>query len=300
MRAISITVLSLLFLSAFFQLASAQSQRGITVTPSILRLDLSTEKNEAELFYKNTTKNQVELSFSAQDFTELEEGGRVKFLEEKDAKNYKYGLTSWISFERQSLTLSPNEQQTVKVFIDQDKLAPGGHYASILAEIKQKSEKGNVLLRGILSSLLFVRTATGKEIEEASISSFQEVRSFIELPKTFLVRFKNSGNVELVPYGVIEIFDPQGTLVAKGILNEGSLITLPESVRRYDSEIRAIESFIGPGFYTVNLSLTFGKDKMLSAQKQFFTEGGIPFTKIIIVFGVALAIAVIRKIRSLG
>lgn len=277
MRTLFTILLLFLFLSFFPYTISAQIKQGITVTPSIIRLDLSIDAPEAELYYKNTTKSQIELSFSTQDFSELEEGGRVKFLQEKDAKNYQYGLTSWVSFEKQSITLSPGEQQKIKVFINKDKLTPGGHYATIQAELKQsKEEEGQVPVKAILSTLLFVRTATGNEREDMSLQSATPIRTLPGFPDTFLLRLSNSGNVELIPFGAIEIKDMFGNVVAKGVINEGSLISLPESVRRFDVPITKLNRFIAPGIYKASINVRFGKeDKTLNQSITFVSLGSV-------------------------
>lgn len=287
MRTIFISIFSILSLLVFSKDASGQAKQGITVTPSIIRLDLSTDAPEAEFYYKNTTKNQVELAFSAQDFSELEEGGRVKFLSEKDAKNYRYGLTSWISFEKQSMTITPNEEQKIKVFISKDKLTPGGHYATIQAQIKQSAEgEGQVPVRAILSTLIFVRAATGNEREELSLQSAEALRTLLGFPDTFLLRLQNKGNVELIPYGAVEIKDMFGNTVAKGIINEGSLITLPESVRRFDIPLKRQTRFIAPGIYKAEINVHFGKqDQNVSERISFVSWGSINPLLLILLLG---------------
>lgn len=297
MRFIVVTLGFLIFSVASTQLAYAQAQQGITVTPSILRLDLSQDVPEAELIYKNNTKSQIELSFSAQDFSELEEGGRVKFLQEKDAKNYQYGLTSWITFKKQSLTLSPGEQQKIKVFISKDKLTPGGHYAAVQAELKQSVEgEGRVPIKGILSTLIFVRTATGNEREEIILQSISPIRTLLGFPDTFLLRLQNRGNVELIPYGAVEIKDMFGNIVAKGIINEGSLFVLPESIRRFDVPIAKLSSLMLPGNYTAEVTIHYGKEeKILKSSVSFVSQGSMNLLLIGLIILAAVAIPLFSR-----
>lgn len=260
----------------FDSLTLAQDKQGITVAPSIIRLDLNKDAPQAEIYYKNNTHVPIELTFLAQDFSQEEETGRVRLLEPQDAKNYQYGLTSWISFEKSSITLSPAEGQSIKIFIDENKLTSGGHYASIQAQLDQKAQEGQVPVRAILSTLLFVRSATGNEHEEMSLQTVSPIRTLLGFPDTFLVRLQNSGNVELVPYGTIEIKDMFGNVVAKGIINEGSLITLPESVRRFDVPMKRQSRFITPGIYKANITVNFGKeDKTFGESVSFVSQGSI-------------------------
>lgn len=277
----------LLLLASYFLLhtfaasALAQQQAGITVTPSIMHLDLASDAPEYTITYLNTTKTDINLLLSVSDFNELEEGYKLNFLEGKDALNYKYSLSSWISFENKTIQLAPNEKKSVKVFIDKSRITKGGHYASIFAEIVQPDVNKQVAVKAILSSLLFVRASSGLEIENGKIASFTPIRDNIEYPDSFMLRFENRGNVHVVPYGLIEIYDSFGNLASKGIVNEGSLDALPESIRRYDTKVTNYKKVLLPGLYTAKISIHFGNNNQtLSTSIKFFSQGSFDFIKI--------------------
>src|ERR1035437_6642408 len=118
----------------FAPTAHAQTQKGITVSPSIIHIDLASDQPKYELTYTNNTNTNINLVLSVQDFSELEANYQLNFLSQKDAANYKYSLASWISFENNTLQLNPGEKKTVTVFINKDRITKGGHYASILAQ----------------------------------------------------------------------------------------------------------------------------------------------------------------------
>jgi len=270
--------------------AQAQQQKGITVTPSIAHIDLATDPPEYELTYLNNTGTQINLLLSVEDFTELENTYQINFLRGKDAANYKYSLSSWISFENKNFELNPGEKKTVKVFIDKDRITKGGHYASILAQIQQPENKQQINIKAVLSSLLFVRASTGKEIEEGKISDFKPLRDGIEYPNSYILMFENRGNVHVIPYGLVQVFDPLGNLVAKGSLNFSSLDALPESIRRYDTTVTTYQKVLLPGVYTAKISIHFGKtNQKLSASVKFFSQGMFDFGKI----GIGLVILII-------
>ncbi len=293
---------SLFIILASAPMAQAQTpQKGITVSPSVAHIDLSTDSSEYELTYTNNTNAEINLLLNVQDFTELEDGYKISFLEGKDAANYKYSLSSWISFENKTIQLSPNEKKSVKVFIDKNRITKGGHYASILAEILQPEIKSQVNVKAILSSLLFVRASTGKEIEEGKISSFKPLRDGIDYPNSYILRFENNGNVHVIPYGQIQVFDPLGNLVAKGILNEGSLDTLPESIRRYDTKITTYQKVLLPGIYTAKINIHFGKtNQKLTTTVKFFSQGMFDFVKIGLGLIVILILIIYLKKRKRG
>lgn len=273
-----------LLASSFIILASggvlAQKQTiGVSVTPSIAYIDLSNEPGEYILTYTNNYNSDITLNLSAKDFTELENSYKLEFLEKNRAENYKYSLSSWITFENPTLNLSPKETKTIKIFIDSKRITKGGHYASILAEIIQPDIQKDISIKAILSSLLFVRASTGREIEEGKISLFKKSSEGIESPNSFLLRFLNSGNVYVIPYGLVQIYNPFGKIVGKGILNEDSLVSLPESIRNYKIPVKT-DTILLPGIYTAKLNIHFGKtNQKLEYSIKFFSQGSFDLIK---------------------
>jgi len=275
--------------------------KGITVSPSIIHIDLAIDPSEYALTYTNNTNTEINLLLSAQDFSELEGTYQLNFLNPKDAENYKYSLSSWLSFENNNLQLNPGEKKTVKIFIDKNRITKGGHYASILAQIQQPESKTAINILPTLSALLFVRSSTGQEIENGKINDFTALRDGIEYPDTYIVMFENNGNVFTVPYGLIQVYDPLGNLAAKGTFNVYSLDSLPESIRRYDTKVTTYQKILLPGVYTAKIDLTFGKThQKLSKTIKFFSQGMFDFGKI----GIGLVILLFllfyfrKKIRT--
>jgi hypothetical protein len=275
--------------------------KGITVSPSIIHIDLAIDPSEYALTYTNNTNTEINLLLSAQDFSELEGTYQLNFLNPKDAENYKYSLSSWLSFENNNLQLNPGEKKTVKIFIDKNRITKGGHYASILAQIQQPESKTAINILPTLSALLFVRSSTGQEIENGKINDFTALRDGIEYPDTYIVMFENNGNVFTVPYGLIQVYDPLGNLAAKGTFNVYSLDSLPESIRRYDTKVTTYQKILLPGVYTAKIDLTFGKThQKLSKTIKFFSQGMFDFGKI----GIGLVILLFllfyfrKKIRA--
>lgn len=279
-RKLLVITFSLFFLFVFISLVEAQDKGGITVSPSIIHLDLATDPPEYSLTYTNNTNSEINLLLSVADFNELEDSYKINFLEGKDAQNYKYSLSSWISFENKTIQLSPNEKKSVRIFIDKNRITKGGHYASILAEIVQPETKNQVSVKAVLSSLLFVRASTGQEIEDGKINSFNPVRDGIEFPNNYSISFINKGNVHVVPYGLISVYDPLGNLVAKGAFNENSLDALPESIRHYKAQVTTYQKVLLPGIYTANVDLHFGKtNQKVTRAVKFFSQGVFDFIK---------------------
>jgi len=278
----TVLVLTILALFLPFQTAFAQSPSptppGFTVSPAILKLDLDSDAPQAAISYTNDTSTPVTVTFKAQDFQSLDDGWQVKFLQPKDSQNYSFSLSSWLKFEQDQIEVNPGETQSVKVDINKAELSSGSHYAAIIGQIQQENGNGKVNVIAALSTLLFVRSANGNDIEDGSIDSFDPVRSLLEFPDRFVLRFRNSGNVDLTPYGLIQIYDPFNHQVAKAIINDASFITLPESIRRYD--INVIDQneghFMWPGRYSATIMTHFGKsNKYLNSETYFWSLGSL-------------------------
>lgn len=119
-------------------------------------------------------------------------------------------------------------------------------------------------------------TVTGKEIEAGNIVTLRPLQNLFEFPSQVRVRFQNSGNVDVIPYGLIEIKDPLGKTVAKTVLNSNSDIVLPETIRNFDTDIHSDKPFLLPGFYQISVNLHFGKyNQRLTKEAQFFSQGSI-------------------------
>lgn len=298
MKLFTIVTIALFTFLMFPSLLYAQeASNALIVSPSIMQLDLKEDKPVYILTYKNTTQNDLVIKLHAQDFRELEDGWKINFLEEKDAQNYLYSLSSWITLDKESFVLKPGEQQPVTVTIADKKLPSGGHYASIIAELESINEAGKVGLKGELSSLLFVRASTGNEIEEASVESFEQNSSWMSFPPNFTLRFKNSGNTQLTPHGLLVIKDIFGNEVARGILNENSLIALPESIRRYDISQTPHSTFLWPSRYKANLTVTYGKtEKKIQQEIMFYSLGSTNlFVVTVVLFGIGYSIVFLKR-----
>lgn len=255
-------------------IATAQNKNVITVTPQLIQIDLSLEAPEAIYTYTNSTDQTIELALSMQDVKELEDRGLPGFLNSNQSQNYQYGLSSWASFSNKNLVIAPGESKSVTVYIDKTRLTLGGHYASVLAEVRQTDTTKSVKLRAILSSLLFVRSGSEYEQEDAIINEFKPIQEFFQLPTQFSFRLQNTGNVDITPYGILKVYDPFGKEVASGIVNENSLITLPDSNRKYSLPVRVQKSILLPGIYKAHIKIQFGKRKAVKEQETHFVSLG--------------------------
>jgi LPXTG-motif cell wall-anchored protein len=123
-----------------------------------------------------------------------------------------------------------------------------------------------------------------------------QILVFRPYPEKYFLRFQNLGNVHVVPYGYLEILDPFGKVIDKGILNEDSLDALPESIRRYEINLKPSKNFLIPGIYTAKIATHFGKtNTKLEASSRFFTQGSVNFIAIGILIVILVILVIYKK-----
>ena len=294
MKFLPILFFALLFIPSLTY-AQVIQPNSLSVSPSLLQLDLAKDTSEANLTYTNTTSQTLEVSLSASDFAPLEDGYKISFLSQKDADNYKYSLSSWVDFSEKTILIPPNSKKTITVFIAKDKLTSGGHYATILAQMH--SVKANdIQINSVLASLLFVRTNSGKEIDAASIVSMDTDGDLLTFPSSVTLRINNTGDSALTPYGLIQVKDSLNREVARGILNTDSQQVLPESIRSYTVRLRSLTLAFLPGRYHVVLTMHYGK-KLIYATKSInvLSQGQLPYVQFILIIAIFLTIGLIFK-----
>lgn len=65
-----------------------------------------------------------------------------------------------------------------------------------------------------------------------------------------------------------------GRKVGHGIINENSLISLPETIRRYNTNIISDENIILPGIYQAEVNIHYGKkNNTATSYTSFFILG---------------------------
>jgi hypothetical protein len=211
----------------------------------------------------------------------LDETGGVAFLGSADNLTNKYALASWISLEKDGLVLNPDEKQSVRVTIqNKESLSPGGHYAAILAKVdngeKPNNESSEVAFDSSLSSLIFARKMGGEiygmELKEKIISE-----NIFSLPAEVKLRFQNTGNVHVIPRGLITITDPLGRMIEKGILNDESGRLLPETFRTFRVPLKTLSPVFMPGKYVLSVEYRYeNREAFETEQATFFLVPG-PF-----------------------
>lgn len=295
----AILIIGLFFLLFSGKVYSAEIENSLTVEPSTIHLDLSRDEPFTTVLYTNHSDHSVFLTFDTSDFTEGGNNYSLRFLQTKEEKNSFYGLSSWILFDRNSMVLAPGQTEALTITINKEELPAGGHYAAVLATIQPDSLKNDITMQGVLTTLVFVRTATGREREQAVLQGVAVNDSGFGFPDSVSFRLQNQGNVQVIPHGTIVVSNMFHQIVTRGVVNIDSLIILPESLRVYKTNLVKPDGVLIPGLYTVKLELHYGKSNQpLSSKTTFFSFGNISALEIVIFIGIIVGLFVFFRKRT--
>lgn len=259
------SILLFLALFGFFLLpvGAFASEGTFSVEPLYTDIRLDTEEEKPfSLEVGNTTERPIVFRLSFVDFGSLDESGGIAFLGGGSDPQKRYGLASWLSAEKDVVTVFPGEKERIRLSVtNRESLSPGGHYGAVLFRAEKEGDDANetysdVSISPHFTALIFVRK-TGGEIQELHYKDSVIRTDFLGIPDKVTERFQNSGNVHVTPRGIVEVRDPFGHIVRRGILNEESGIILPESYRLYPVALKSLEKAIFPGFYTVSATYRY-------------------------------------------
>ncbi len=189
-------------------------------------------------------------------------------------------------------TLGSREARLVKVKITVPSNAAGGGYFGAIRFASADSSNKQVSLSASVGSLVLLKV-NGDIQEKMGIESFVAQQNkkpgrFFTKNKDLkaVVRFKNTGNVQLAPFGKV-VLKKSGKIIDQYDINttdpRGNV--LPDSVRRFDVSLDKVGSF---GKYTLEGNFGYGTTGQLLTGKYTFYV--IPVTVILMGLGVLLVL----------
>jgi hypothetical protein len=267
------------FISVLFNLGLAQNPsgtQGFEVSPP--SQDLNADPGQtvtARAKIRNSSNNTVAMTVRIEDFTAQGEAGQVALID-----NGPYSLTSWTTVDPKSFTLKAGETKEVVATINVPKGSAGGRYGSFVFSAGGAASPGTAAISQEVASLFLVRIS-GPVSEKLDIAEFT-APSFLEFgPVPLNLKFVNTGNVHVKPFGLINVRDIFGHKVAD--------IVVPASTNIFPGASRVVNASLDQrllfGPFTAQAVLNYGsKNESLTAATTFF------------VFPVRLTIAVILAV----
>lgn len=254
------------------KLTNVEKENDFTLGPGKVEVFLSKgESATKNLMITNRLGEPMKFRVNIEDFIGSLTGDRAAVLlgEEKGP----YSLRDYLHPELTEFNLNHGERIVlpVEISIPED-AEPGGLYGSVLVStspIGGASEgsdvtEGQIQFVSRIGSLFFVRVE-GDAKEEGSLEEFDTIlskRFYQQGPISFAALYRNSGNIHLSPYGVIEIKNFLGSKI--GTVEIDPYFAMPNSLRA--REVKWDGGF-AMGRYTATLSLNRGYNDIID-QKQ--------------------------------
>jgi len=261
------------------------AQEGINVSPVVIEeeanpgdvLDLKIKILSGE----DTTLYTYPVDFKAGQ----EETGVPQFMP-SDEEGGQYSLSKWIKLGSEPIDFKAGEKKEIPVRIEIPANAePGGHYGAVIISIQDiNARKTGMNIAGEVGTLILIRVS-GAIKEEGSLVEFKTAKPWYEkMPASFVMRFQNSGNVHLKPFGNIEIFSLAGKKMATLQVNPNFGNVLPDSIRKFTNEWKVEKAGIIPlmGKFSAQLLISYGAGQTAEETVYFWI---IPYKWLIAVFG---------------
>lgn len=192
-----------------------------------------------------------------------------------------------------NVTVAPGENKEVSITIVVPKnAAGGGYFGAVRFQPANAQDSENLNLSASVGSLVLLRV--NGEINEELIVESMDVRKR-DVPRLLytdnkdinaVIRFKNTGNVHLEPFGKL-VLKRFGKIVTEYEINNSDPRgnVLPDSVRRFKVPVDKVGSF---GKYTLEGNFGYGSTgQLLSATTTFYV---VPLFMILIGLGIILLI----------
>ena len=255
-NSIKITLLLLPVLTVFFVsniYAQTPPDKGITLSPVISNVTLNKgETYNGKLYITYNNNSKVNANVLVYAFRQSGDTQHPKF---SDKINKLSQAIHWIDIQK-NVELYPHKSIVIPYTLHvAQNASPGGHFLSIIISI---TKSGNEKIVESVGSLLII-TINGKIISSGYIQSFSETHKiFFQNPINLYLKFVNTGNIQLAPFGYITISNIFGNKIKVIEINKKQSLDLPKSTRLYQTNFD-LKNFINQfGIYTATLNLTYG------------------------------------------
>lgn len=228
---------------------------ALSVSPAIIEPSLTPGKETSfTLIVRNITNSPLPITSFVRGFT-------VKSTELEKTDHVRLDASQWFTIQNPDFILQPNQEHTVtgsiKPPVDAE---PGGHYATVFFQplVSQEETVPSMARVSARVGVLSFLTVKGKVVESASLTGKLETQDVIHSgPMDMKFRITNTGNVHIIPKGVITIYDWRGVSVVTIDVPTG--IILPDATKEYSIPWTAP---VAIGKYRAELSLEYGKSNV--------------------------------------
>lgn len=245
--------------------APATNNNPSVIKISPLRTDITLKPGETgkvSVIVTNVTDTPIALKPIENDFVAGDENGTPAVILDERSYAPTHSLKRFM-VPISTITISPHEDKMVDVTIKVPATAQaGGYFGALRFAPADASESGSVNLGASVVSLILL-TVPGDLVENLMLQNFSveqdggtsnNFRSPDGL--SALMRFKNTGNVQVAPFGVISVKKGDKVVYKKTFNSEQQKDNvLPDSTRKWTVPLKNLGKF---GKYTVTGNFTYG------------------------------------------
>ena len=271
--------------------SSAATGQALEIAPPLITLTANpgqTIKTTIQL--RDITSGSLAVTNEIDDFLAAGEDGTPKIITGNDSNN-PFQLKKWIT-PLPAFILKPNQIENLPISINIPRNAsPGGHYGVIrFSGIPPQLKGQGVSLSASIGSLVLL-TVNGHIVHKLSVNEFttanlknQVGKVFQSAPLNFIVKLKDSGNIQEEPEGQILITDMFGKPVASSDINVPPRNVLPDSIREFTGVLNRTN--LGSrrlfGLYHAKLQTRYGEGygQIVTAETTFWV---IPYELIAVI-----------------
>lgn len=240
---------------------AAVNSANIQVSPAELQIEVSSQKNQQTQTVTVTNNYDVTIAMSA-ELKAIDEASGLLVpagqLDESVASALKLSETDFDILPHSTKTLTVQANNT-------SQLGPGGHYATILLT-QRASEQQQLSLRSAISVNVFFIKRDGAR-QSIKLDSLKASNWLFHMTNQAKMTFSNDGNVRSTPHGAVTIERSNGTVLAKGIANEGSQPLLPGKSLTSDISLKKISGVWYPQKLT--FAATYRADDLQEVTKTY-------------------------------
>lgn len=257
-------------------MALDKPSKAITIEPFLQEVVIKPGRSSVPFAIEVINHSSSSYSFRAKavDFGSLDQSGGVLFSGTNAPDLLRrYGLSKWLRLDDSVRTIAPKARLTLRPKIENRRdLSPGGHYAAVvLSSVSRRgaARAAKVDFNQNISALIFAKK-TGAVDYGLELLSINDDHRLLTTASAVNLKFRSSGNVHVMPRGLVEITDPFGKLIGKGTINVESGWILPETERLYRVPLTIMGSAFVPGAYHIRVSYRYdGRDSFFQKNQNF-------------------------------
>lgn len=217
--------------------ASLKAQEfNATLMPPKVYMNLDKGKSYDQKFeIRNDSEGKVTFYIEKSDLYAENETGTPIFIDRTDGDSFS--LSKWITFDKNSLTLSKGEVGEVNIKINvPDNAEPGGHYGAIwFSTVPAEQTAGSNVAIGTNFIGQLIVNVNGEVYRDVIIENFKPEKSiYTSLPIKFKLKIVNNGNTHFEPVGRLKITNRITKKEYNIQLNQKNAVVLPKLSREYE------------------------------------------------------------------